>query len=607
MTEPVAQQDELDLRSYVRPVWRRKWIVLAIVIVAAAGTYFLSARQPKVYTASTSMFVSDPNPAADITSPAGGDLAPTGVALANVAQLLTTASVQTAVEKTLGPAAGAGSVTATASSTSSFVTVTATSHSPILAARLANTYISTFLASRRQQVRNTAAQQLSGYEKSLAALPTGGKAGVNDFAERQSLLQQSDIYREAEVNPNPGARQANAAGVPASPVSPKPTKNAIFGGVVGLVLGILAAFLLELLDHRLTSIAAVEAAYRRPVLAVLPHVGDPTPSLEGQRPVVPAPFLEELRSLTVMLRLGGGNLKTTDGIAPASGRTVIITSTLPREGKSTVTRDLALIYAEAGRKVLVIDGDLRQPSMKRLFGIESEHGIVQVLRDEVPLAEAVVPVSRLSPGDASGRHGKIDESTNGSSPAEHPGSLHVLTHGERLASPLALLSSHRMREVLREASADYEIILVDTPPSLAIADTVPLLDVVDQVLVVARLGQTTRTAAGRLREIIERIEDVNFVGVVANDRREDREMRYGTYGRYSYDYRGVAQSQLDDISTHSNGDVAEPDGSTENGRGETAATTNGSADTGTDSSEAEATDADERDDTLEPESPRSPH
>jgi succinoglycan biosynthesis transport protein ExoP len=545
MTEPVAQQDELDLRSYARPVWRRKWLVLLIAIAATAGTYFLSSRQPKVYTTSTEMFVSDANPSSDITNPALSAIAPTGVALANVAQLLTANSVQNAVYRQLGPAAAQGSVRATASTTSSFVTVTGTSNSPALAARLANTYVSVFLASRQQQVRQTAVQQLGGYDKALAALPNG-KAGANDFAERQTLLQTADTYRTAELNPTAGARQVNSAAVPSVPVSPKPTRDAIFGGVVGLVLGIIAAFLLELLDRRLTSISAVESAYRRPALAVLPHVSDPTPNLENGLPVVPAPFLEELRSLTVMLRLGGGNLKATNGAGQQGGRTIMVTSTLPREGKSTVTRDLALIYAEAGLKVLVIDGDLRQPSMKRLLGVKGEYGVVHVLRDDVPLREAVVTVTGLPAGDASGRHGKGLALNGHAPPAQAPGTLDVLSHGERLSSPLALLSSQRMVELLNEASAEYDIVLIDTPPSLAIADTVPLLDVVDQVLVVARLGQTTRTAAGRLREIIERIEDVNFVGIVANDRREDTEMRYGTYGRYGYDYRGLAQSQLDD-------------------------------------------------------------
>jgi Mrp family chromosome partitioning ATPase/capsular polysaccharide biosynthesis protein len=562
MTEPVAQQDELDLRSYVRPVWRRKWIVIVIVIAAAGGTYFLSARQPKVYTTSTAMFVSDANPAADILNPALSAIAPSGVALANVAQLLTAASVQAAVDKQIGPAAAGGSVAATASTTSSFVTVTGTSSNPALAAQLANTYVSVFISSRRQQVRQVAAQQLNGYQKALAALPSG-KAGTSVFSERQTLQQTADSYRAADLNPDAGARQVNTAGIPSTPISPTPKRDAIFGGVVGLVLAIIAAFCLELLDRRLTSVSSIESAYRRPVLAVLPHVGNPTPSLAGKRPVVPAAFLEELRSLTVMLRLGGRERTATRGTAEEGGRTVIITSTLPREGKSTVTRDLALIYAEAGQKTLVIDGDLRQPSMKRLFDVSGEHGLVDVLRDEVPLAEAVVTITGLPAGDASGRHGPTDASENGNSPEERHSTLDVLTHGERLSSPLALLSSDRMRELLEEASAEYDVILIDTPPALAIADTVPLLRDVDQVLVVARLGQTTRTAAGRLREIIERIEGVNFIGVVANDRREDTEERYGTYGRYGYDYRGAAQSQSDESSKrqkapkHSNGSAPE--------------------------------------------------
>src|ERR1019366_4728345 len=163
----------------------------------------------------------------------------------------------------------------------------------------------------------------------------------------------------------------------------------------------------ELLDRRLSRVGTVEAIFGRPILAVLPHVSDAMPLSEGQRPIVPPQFLEELRSLTVMLRLAGN---------PDPPRTIMVTSALPHEGKSTVTRDLALVYAEAGQRVLVIDGDLRRPSMDRLLGIEADRGLVQVLRGEASMSEVAVTAIRASdaPEVSSNGHGP-ELSPNGTS------------------------------------------------------------------------------------------------------------------------------------------------------------------------------------------------
>jgi Mrp family chromosome partitioning ATPase len=535
MNDQHSHQEALDLRAYLRPIWRRKWIVLAITVVAAAATYVISSHQQKTYLASTSLYVTDVDPTLDITSPGADDelLAGDPEAIDNVAQLMTAASVTNAVSKTLGmPVSSAGSVSATASSDSFFVTLTAQSHSPVLAARLANTYVSVFLRSRAQAVRAEAQRDVQTVQTQLAAL---SKSSTN-VAERQTLLQQIASYQQAELNPSSGAQQTNTAAVPASPTSPTPKRDAIFGGIVGLVLALIVAFCVDLLDRRLVSVSSLDSVFGRPVLAVLPHVSDPTPLGEGQLAVVPPRFLEELRSLTVMLRLG------TDSAPP---RLIMVTSTLPQEGKSTVTRDLALVYAESGRRVLVIDGDLRRPSMARMFGIKTARGLVQILTGEASLSEVaivavVAPEHAESSANGHGLTGSpggrvASKATNGGGPP-HAGSVDVVAHGTRLHNPLALLSSDRMVALLEEAAKVYDIVLLDTPPVLAVADSVPLMEVVDSVVLVARLGRTTRAAANRFRELIERLSIGTFSGVVANDMRSRfADEGYGSHGGYDYD------------------------------------------------------------------------
>ena len=482
----------------------------------------------------------DAEPTEDLLAP-GANGIPTPTALANVAQLMTAHSIASIVARDMGPAAASGgSVTATPSTNSSFVTVTATSGNPVLAARLANTYVRAFLKSRTQAVAAAALKQLHASQVGLNGLPHT----LAFVSQRQALEQQIATYRQVVVAPPAGAQQIDTAQVPGAPTSPNPTRDTIFGGIVGLVLAVILAFCLELLDRTLISVGRVEAMFRRPILAVLPRVGDPTPSLEGGRPVVPGAFLEALRSLTVILRL------SADSDPP---RTIMITSTLAGEGKSTVTRDLALVYAEsAGQRVLVIDGDLRLPSMQRLFGLEAERGLVHVLRGEASLSDAAVTVIGTSPAKelSENGHGAATTGANGAASdigLAH-GSLDVLTHGEILDNPLPMMTSERMVALLTEARETYDIVLMDTPPVLAVADAVPLLDWFDSVLLVARLSRITRYAAREFRQLVARLEGVNFAGVIANDRREDFDDGYSSYYRYGYKYyRGSSRDGNRDI------------------------------------------------------------
>lgn len=529
MSYQPGQNEALDLRGYLRPVWRHKWIVLAITVVAAAGTYFISSREAKSYTTTTTVYVLDAEPTVDLLSP-GSNGTPSPTELANVAQLMTAGSIGGAVAQQLGPSvAASGSVSATPSTTSSFITVTGTSSSPVDAARLANAYVRVFLNSIKQTVAADAQRQVRVSQTALNAVPKGGAYAY----QRQQLEAQISAYQQAVLNPADGAQQTNTAAVPGVPTSPRPKSDAIFGGIVGLVLGIILAFGLELLDRTLISVGTVESMFRRPILAVLPHVSDPTPLVEGDRPVVPGEFVEALRSLTVVLRL------SADSDPP---RTIMVTSTLAGEGKSTVTRDLALVYAEsAGKRVLVIDGDVRLPSMSRLFGFEAEKGLIHVLRGEASLAEAAVPV--VGPAHAYGsENGHGATHTNGNASAAtndlglEMGSVDVLAHGEILDNPLPLMASERMPALLAEAREAYDIVLMDTPPVLAVADAVPLLERFDSVLLVARLSRTTRHAAREFRQLVTRLAGVNFTGVIANDRKEDFDDGYSAYYRYGYKY-----------------------------------------------------------------------
>lgn len=528
---PAAVREQaLDLRDYLRPIWRRKWLILAIVALATAGTYVLASRQrsaaerTKHYTSSTEVYIEVADPVQLIGS-SGVPNPPDGQQMSDLATLFTAQAITQAVyHRLVMPVGSAGSVNAGLLNTGSAATygtsiilVQATSRSATLAARLANAYVDEFFASRSRSEAAAATADSNATRAQLDSLPNI----PSNASERRTLLLQIAQYDVVARNPSAGAYQVSPAPVPtaaiASGSSHTPIVDALIGLVVSLLLGIGIAFGLGLFDRRLLRVSAVESSYGRSVLAVLPHVSKPTRVLDG-RPVVPPEFVESLRSLRLNLRLVRDR---------SPQRTLVVTSAVPGEGKSTVAGNLALVCLESGDRVLLIDADLRRPSISEWFGIDSQIGLTHVLRGEASLADAVVTLKQPL-----------------GTPASDPrfrGELDVLVHGDVLDDPAPLLASRGMAATLDAASRRYDLVIIDTAPLLAVADTLSMLSSVDAALVVARLGVTTRDAAEHLTEIVARVPDAHVLGTVANDAR-DTFLDGGYGGLYSgrrggYGYR----------------------------------------------------------------------
>jgi Mrp family chromosome partitioning ATPase len=515
--------DAPDLRAYLAPIWRWKWVIVAITVLAAGATYALTVHEAKTYTSTARLLVQSADPAASVASSVttGQSLnAPTPEALANVATQIAGQVNTASVYRQLGGATGsAGAVVATPESTSSVIDVSASSHSAALAARLANTYVSVFLASQSQSVSAAATSDVTAARATLAALP----GGPDTAAQRDALLTQIAQYNTIARSPLPGAQVVDAAVAPTAPSAPKPVRNAILAAVVGLLLGIGLVFLLDLADRRLVRVSTVESLYGRSVVAVLPHMSAAaSPAASSFR--TPPEFIEVMRSLRVNVRLAmSGQLL----------KSVLVTSALPGEGKSTVVRDLAFAHADAGERVLVVDCDLRRPSVARMFGIDPALGLTHVLRHEVEPAATAVTVFRTNPASS---NGSSHHAMATGDPRMH-GSIDVIAHGERVESPGALLSSKAMTDLLAMTTAQYDVVILDTSPILTVSDAVPLLDQVGAVLFLARLGVTTREAAERLTDLGRRVPAMNLVGIVVNDMRGSYvDEGYGYYSKYGYAY-----------------------------------------------------------------------
>jgi capsular exopolysaccharide synthesis family protein len=183
-------------------------------------------------------------------------------------------------------------------------------------------------------------------------------------------------------------------------------------------------------------------------------------------------------------------------------KTILITSSGPSEGKSSTTGNMAVVFAEQGKKVLLIDGDLRKPTLHYTFRIDNRKGLSSILIGENTLEDAVV--------------------------ASEVSNLDLLSCGPIPPNPSELLGSKAMKRLLEAASHNYDLIIIDTPPVLAVTDAQILANLCDGVIMVVRSKKTEYEAAQKARDLLEPAH-AKLLGVVVNDR-EQKKSNYYYYG-----------------------------------------------------------------------------
>jgi capsular exopolysaccharide synthesis family protein len=321
--------------------------------------------------------------------------------------------------------------------------------------------------------------------------------------EDSTLPQGSTITSLVKLEPYENAS------LPAAPFTPDYARNLLVGGVLGILLGYVAAFVRMNLDRKLRSVDDVEDLIETPVLAILPDVKDlDRKHTEGLDRSHRGPAAEAFRQLRT-------NFRFIDVDNPI--KTVVITSANEGEGKSTVAANLAKVLASAGQETVLIDADLRRPVMAGVYGVDSQIGLAQVLVGDVTAEEA------------------LQESG-----IEH---LKVMSAGRVPHNPSELLGSKRMQLLLEELSEDHDLIVLDAPPLLPVTDAALLAAIADGAMVVFAIGQTykeqARLAKRRLAQTGGRM-----LGIVLN-RAPLRGLGAVVYG---YGYGSYTSSYTDDTS-----------------------------------------------------------
>jgi Mrp family chromosome partitioning ATPase/capsular polysaccharide biosynthesis protein len=529
--------------SAFAPIWRRKWLILAVAIVVAVATYEYYKHQPAVYSASTQLYLGGTSEPQTGTGSGGGGKGLSARTLADQVGLINSAVIGAPVRKRFkdegNVAAARGKVKAAVSASSDFITIATEAHTPKAARNIADAYAAAYIKRQRSNYVRSLTKQISTMREQLRRIETpiakgkgkGGTTTTSASATIQAANLESKIsVLESDLSTFAGVQQVHPAISAPLPVEPAPKQNAIFGFVLGLILAAIAAFLFGRVDRRLRTLEDVEGTFGQQILAALPEVKAPVLRPDGRR--YPAkPLLEPLRRLQTTL--------AADDFAGAGTdhrpRTILFMSADAGDGRSSLIANLARVQSEGGDRVAVVEADFRRPTLAALLGADGEYGLADVLTGRVKLDEALRPV-KLEPAPMQEAGSPLDAVAEPSVDG-HVGSVSLIAGGGVAANPPALIGSGAMRELLVALAGEYDVVLVDAPPPLEVSDAMPLVRLVDGIVLIARLGHTREASAYRLTQLLQRTTTAPVLGAVGNcvSRRD--------INRYGFSYAPVKQSR----------------------------------------------------------------
>ncbi len=288
------------------------------------------------------------------------------------------------------------------------------------------------------------------------------------------------------------------------PVSPNRAKLVLVSLAIGLALSVAVPFLIEYLDHTLTNLEEVESAFRMRGLGIVPQIDASSvgaAALINRDESHKDALIENFRVIRTNVLSMGSMTKEP--------HVIMVTSAMPKEGKTVVSSNLAVSFAHTGARTLLIDTDLRRGRLHRLFGYRKDPGLSNVLLNEVSLEEACRPTGQEN--------------------------LTILSAGRHLESGTELLGSPRFREVMQTLRERYDRIVVDTPPVLGLSETSIMQTLVDGVLFVIWTGNTPARSAKSAIDMLA-ANGANFYGFVLNRLDLSATANYYQYYYYSHDY-----------------------------------------------------------------------
>lgn len=495
-------------QSFAKVVWRRAPWILACLVLLAGVTYGYSKSRTKKYTATAALeFNNDPIDEQIAGLSAGGTTIDLLAQQNSNRELVKLSGVAGKTATLVGHGLTeeiSESLSISAQGETSIVTVASTSTSPVLAREIANTYATQFVKEQERANREYFKSALTVVNRQLRALKPVQRFGT-DGLELEDRAQTLSLLAELNYG---GVQLVQSAAVPSSPSSPSVHKDTALGALVGLLLGLGIAFLLERLDRRIREPEDLEAIYHLPMLGIVPKSSALARSRDGKSGmgiVLPPAEAEAFNLIRAHLRFFNIDRDL---------RTLVIASPAPGDGKTTVARNLAEAAARLGSRVLLVEADLRDPTLARQFYIQPGPGLAGTLIGAISMAAAIqsVAVAASSGDDASGR------------------TMDVLFAGALLPpNPGELLESRAMDVLLERARSDYDFVVLDSAPLTIVSDTFPLLTKVDGVVIVGWVGHSKRDAAEQLKQVLVG-SGAPLLGVIASGAKSAGRSSYPAVG-----------------------------------------------------------------------------
>jgi polysaccharide biosynthesis transport protein len=522
--EAPAYHGAPDLKEYVQVLRVRKWTVLGVLALVIGSAVAYSLTRTPIYQAEARV-------QARPTSLTATDPALTGLNMATEVQLASSNSVAEIAADRLGtdrdPTSLLGQLSVAVEGETEILVFVYSDPSARFAQRAAQAFAEAYLEDRTATASQDLASQAKPLEDELAALRDDlrrvearsvnatDEAEIADLeAERTELVSQIAILQDqlnelqAPATLNVGAVIRDAQ-LPLAPASPNLFTNVALALIVGLGLGIGAAFIQDRLDDRLRGRQDLEVHAGAPVLAV---VGSVRSWRRRDRPFVvtlsdpESPVAEAYRTLRTGVLFDAAAQKS---------KVILLTSAEAGEGKTTTTANLGVSLAQAGKRVALVSADLRRPRLHDFFDKEPGSGLTNVLAGELTLDEALTRVSQVQ-------------------------NVSILSSGPIPGNPAELLSSHSMRSLMLELRNEGDFILIDAPPLLAVADSLTLAQLADGVILVADAERTHRSAVQQTRQLLHRV-NARMIGAVLNNFDASKTRGYQSYGSYArYTGNGAA-------------------------------------------------------------------
>ena len=522
-------QEPSSLATYLHLLRRRKWVLLVCALVVPAVAFFFSARQEAIYQSSAEVYLNKQDIGSAITGIENQTLFVDEDRAAETQANL--ASVPAVAERAL-KIAGVADMTAedllaessvASKGSSDILEFTVIDPDPRQAETLVDAYALAFTQYRGELDSVSIKTARKEVERTLAKLEAQGKTDTalyDNLVESEQQLATLETLKTSRVSVVRPAEEAFQ-------VAPAPVRNAILGLALGLVLGVGFAFAIDALDTRVRSAGEIGERLGLPLLARVP----PPPKgfakgydlvMLAQPMGVGAEAFRMLRTNLEFARLEGDDV-----------RVLLVVSAVEQEGKSTTAANLALAEARSGRRVALVDLDLRQPYVDRLFGLLHAQGITDVALGKADLGSALHRID-LATGAAGSNHRAMQ--ADGSEHGEL-GSLDVLTSGPLPPDPGEFVGTRRLAEILTGLRAAYDLVIVDTPPLLRVGDAMTLSAQADGILVVTRLNLVRRPMLGELNRQLETAPAPKLGYVVTGSGGDDDAVGYGygyPYGGYPY-------------------------------------------------------------------------